>query len=148
MHEHDLHTKIALWVNRGVALLVFAHLFFLPAILRWYCSIRMLTQLDQQGIMAAFYCCAAVIFVALRNIERLMKSILAQQVFTRENVLRIRRIQWCCGGVSLLCVPASVCYLPLIFLVVIMAFACLMVSVVARVMDKAVAIREENDLTI
>ena len=148
MHKHDLHTKIALWVNRGVALLVFALLFFLPAILRWYCSIRMLTQLDQQGIMAAFYCCAAGICVALWNIERLMKSILALQVFTRENVLRIRRIQWCCGGVSLLCVPASVCYLPLIFLVVIMAFACLMVSVVARVMDKAVAIREENDLTI
>jgi hypothetical protein len=148
MHEHDLHTKIALWVNRGVALLVFALLFFLPAILRWYCSIRMLAQLDPQGIMAAFYCCAAVIFVALWNIERLMKSILALQVFTRENVLRIRRIQWCCGGVSLLCVPASVCYLPLVFLVVIMAFACLMVSVVARVMDKAVAIREENDLTI
>ena len=148
MHEHDLHTKIALWVNRGVALLVFALLFFLPAILRWYCSIRMLTQLDQQGITVAFYCCAAVIFVALWNIERLMKNILAQQVFTRENVLRIRRIQWCCGGVSLLCVPASVFYLPLVFLVVIMAFACLMVSVVARVMDKAVAIREENDLTI
>ena len=30
MHKHDLHTKIALWVNRGVALLVFALLFFLP----------------------------------------------------------------------------------------------------------------------
>ena len=77
MHKHDLHTKIALWVNRGVALLVFALLFFLPAILRWYCSIRMLTQLDQQGITVAFYCCAAVIFVALWNIERLMKNILA-----------------------------------------------------------------------
>ena len=148
MHKQDLHTKIALWVNRGVALLVFALLFFLPAILRWYSGIRMLTQLDQNGIMIAFYCCAVVIFIALWNVERLLNNILAERVFVQENVLCIRRIQWCCGGVSLLCVPASFFYMPLAFLVVIMAFACLMVSVVARVMDKAVAIREENDLTI
>ena len=148
MHKHDLHTKIALWVNRGVALLVFALLFFLPAILRWYCSIRMLTQLDQQGIMAAFYCCAAVIFVALWNIERLMKSILALQVFTRENVRRVSRVRWCCGIVAAICVAATVCYLPLVFVTVIMAFLCLVISVLVCAMDAAVTIREENDLTI
>ena len=38
--------------------------------------------------------------------------------------------------------------MPLIFLAVIMGFLCLMVSVVAGVMDAAVSIREENDLTI
>jgi hypothetical protein len=33
-------------------------------------------------------------------------------------------------------------------MVVIMAFLCLVVSVVAQVMAAAVAIREENDLTV
>ena len=75
-------------------------------------------------------------------------SRVAEQVFIRDNVRRIRRIQWCCCAVSLICVPASLAYLPLIFLVIIMAFLSLTVSVVASVMDAAVAIREENDLTI
>jgi heme exporter protein D len=39
-------------------------------------------------------------------------------------------------------------YLPLVFLAVIMAFLCLMISVVASVMDAAVTLQEENALTI
>jgi flagellar biosynthesis protein FliQ len=38
--------------------------------------------------------------------------------------------------------------MPLIFLVAVMAFLCLIVGVVAEVMDAAVTIREENDLTV
>ena len=96
----------------------------------------------------AFYCCAVFVFAALWNMDRLLTAILAEKVFIRKNVTRIRRIQWCCGLVSLICIPATFAYLPLIFMVVIMAFLCLTVCVVTRVMDAAVAIREENDLTI
>jgi hypothetical protein len=38
--------------------------------------------------------------------------------------------------------------MPLIFMLIVMAFLCLVVSVVASVMDAAVTIREENDLTV
>ena len=69
-------------------------------------------------------------------------------VFTRENVRRIRAVRWCCGGVGLICVPAAFCYYPLVFMVIIMGFLFLVVSVVCQVMDAAVTIREENDLTI
>ena len=92
--------------------------------------------------------CAAVIVCALWNVDRLLTNILSGRVFTRKNVIRIRRIVRCCGLVSLICVPASFAYMPLIFLVAVMAFLCLIVSVVAEVMDAAVTIREENDLTV
>ena len=141
-------TAVTLWVNRLIALVLAVLLFTLPLVLDWYSKYRTLLPQERLALTIAFYCCAVVIGIALWNMERLLRNILQELVFIRENVKRIRRVQWCCGGVSLLCVPASVFYLPLIFLVVIMAFACLMVSVVARVMDKAVAIREENDLTI
>jgi hypothetical protein len=80
--------------------------------------------------------------------EKLLQSILAQSVFTSDNVKRIRAIRWCCAGVSLICLPAAFIYLPLFFLVIIMGFLSLVVHVVAQVMAAAVALREENDLTI
>ena len=140
--------KLTLWCNRLVALAVAAMLFLLPAVLDWYQEFRWLTEVDRLVLMICFYACAAVISVALWNVDRMLTDILSLQVFTRKNVRRIRIVTVCCGLVSLLCIPAAVAYMPLIFLVAIMGFLCLMVSVVAGVMDAAVSIREENDLTI
>lgn len=141
-------TKITLWVNRGIAAALFALLFGMPALLDWYSQFRYLADIERNAITAAFYACAAVVYVALWNMDRLLSAILGGQVFVRENVRRIRSVQWCCGAVGLICIPAAVCYYPLIFMVIIMGFLCLVVSVVCRVMDAAVSIREENDLTI
>ena len=80
--------------------------------------------------------------------DKLLRNILAGEVFVRDNVRGIRRIQLCCGIISLICLPAALSYLPLTFMVIIMAFLFLVVWVVAQVMDAAVTIREENELTI
>ncbi|MBQ7415844.1 MAG: DUF2975 domain-containing protein [Oscillospiraceae bacterium] len=144
----NLTAVITLWVNRAVALAVGAMLFLLPYVLEWYQEFRWLSETEQLVLSICFYCCAAAIAVALWNVDRMLTDILAGQVFIRKNVKRIQRIQLSCGVVALICIPATVAYMPLIFLVVIMAFLCLMVSVVASVMDAAVTIREENDLTI
>jgi len=149
MERTNVIAKITLWVNRFVMVVMAVLLFALPAILDWYWSIRIsLTHTEKMVVCASFYCCAVAVFIALGNMELLIRSVLMNQVFIRKNVSRIRRIQWCCGIVSLICIPASFAYMPLIFLVVIMAFLCLAVSVVSCVMEAAVAIREENDLTI
>ena len=148
MNKENLSTKLTLWINRLLAVLVFALVFFLPGLLRWYSGIRMLTDAEQKAILAAFYGCAVFVELAFYHVDRLLTDILAGKVFIRKNVRRIRFIQWCCAAVSLLCVFAAVFYLPLIFLVVIMAFLSLSVGVIASVLDRAVEIREENDLTI
>lgn len=141
-------TRMTLWVNRLIAFLLAVLVCTLPLLLDWYCTYRTLTQAERIAIIVAFYCCAVVVSVALWNMDRLLTNILDGLVFVRKNVIRIRRVQWCCGIVSLICLLAALVYLPLCFLVVIMAFLCLVVNVVTRVMDAAVAIREENDLTI
>lgn len=148
MKNSNLGARITLWANRFIAITVAALVFLLPTLVDWYGRIRALTASERTAITVAFYCCAAVIAVALWQIDRLLCDILCAQVFTRKNVKRIRAIRWCCGMVSLICVPAAFAYIPLIFLVIIMAFLCLVVSVVAGVMNAAVIIREENDLTI
>ncbi len=140
--------RVTLWVNRVIALVVVALIFLLPTVIDWYCTFRTLTGLEQTAIAVAFYCCTVFIGIALWQIDRLLTAILHQQVFIRANVRRIRAIGWCCGTVSLICVPASFAYLPLVFMTVVMAFLCLVVHVVASVMAAAVTIREENDLTV
>ncbi len=148
MKKRNQSARITLWVNRIIAVVVASLIFLLPAVIRWYCNFRVLMPVEQTAITVAFYCCVVFIGAALWNIDRLLTAILQDEVFTRSNVRRIRAIGWCCGAVSLICVPATVAYLPLIFLTIVMAFLCLVVGVVANVMNAAVTIREENDLTI
>ena len=146
--KSDVSTVVTLWINRAVMVLMAVMLFALPRILDYYSQYRFLTESGTVAVTVSFYCCAVFIFVALWFMDGLLRSIRKGIVFVRANVLRIRRIRLCCGLVSLICLPAAVFYLPLSFLVVIMAFLCLAVSVVASVMDAAVVIREENDLTV
>ncbi len=141
-------TRITLWINRFVAALVAVLLPLLPALLRWYASVRTLTQAEHTAILVAFYLCAAITAVALWNMDGLLRNILQEKVFVRSNVRKIRATRWCCAAISLICLPAAFIYYPLLFMVIIMAFLSLVISVLVKVMAAAVEIREENDLTI
>ena len=143
-----LSTKITLWVNRCIAAAVVAIMFLLPWMLQVYSRWRDLENSAASAIFVAYYCCAAVVLFAQWHMEKLLKNILTDRVFIRENVKRVIAVRWCCLLVCLICAPASVFYLPLIFLTIIMGFLGLVVSVVANVLDAAVKIREENDLTV
>ena len=112
MKKQQNLTRTTLWINRLIALVIAALMVALQPIMDWYCTFRVLTQEEQTAITIAFYCCSAVIFFALWNMDRLLAAILEEKVFITENVRRIRRIQWCCGIVSLICVPAAFVYIP------------------------------------
>lgn len=141
-------TRLTLWITRLVALVIAVFLFVLPPLLNWYCTLRNISLVPKTMIAAAFYVSVIPISLALWQFDNILRNLLKGKVFLKENVRRIRIIQWCCFAVSLICLPAALFYYPLIFLVVIMGFLSLVVAVVCRVMDEAVAIREENDLTI
>lgn len=148
MKETLSAAHITLWVNRLIMALVLVLLPTLPFLLNWYSSVRALTVGEYTAIIVAFYCCAVITGFALWTMDALLRNILSEQVFVTKNVRYIRRVQYCCCLISLVCLPAAFVYLPLWFMVIIMAFLCLVISVVARVMEAAVVIREENDLTI
>ena len=148
MKKCETSVRITLFANRLVAAILAVLIFTLPLVLDWYCHYRSLTDLERTALTAAFYVCSVVVGIALWNMDSLLRAIAREEVFTPENVRRIRTIGWCCGGTALICVPAAFCYYPLVFMVIIMGFLFLVVSVVCQVMDAAVTIREENDLTI
>lgn len=148
MYDSKFATHFTRWANRALMVIMVALAATLPLLLNWYTGFRDLSGRQWWAICITFYCCAAVTAPALWFIDRLLGNILQQQVFTWQNVSLLRRIRWCCGGVCLLCVAPSFVYIPLVFLFMIMGFLCLAVSVLVQVMKAAVAIREENDLTI
>jgi hypothetical protein len=144
-------TKLTLWSNRVVMVMVLALTFVLPGLLRWYCSLLnnyIMPQRDLTGIWVSYIPCACVILFALWNVEMLLQNLFLQKVFVRENVRRVRRIQWCCCIVALVCVIDTIFALPMLLLGAIMGFLSLVVSVLAQVLESAVALQEENDLTI
>lgn len=143
-----MSATVTLWVNRVIFAVVVALTFLMPWLMDLYIKVRHLDSDAQRAIFIAYYACTPVVLLALWNIEKLVHRILAGEVFIRNNVRRISRLRWCCLLVSLICLPAAFFYLPLLFMVVIMGFLGLVVSVVANVMAAAVEIREENDMTI
>lgn len=140
--------SVTLWATRIVLIIMAVLVCTLPLILDWYCQHRMLLDLERTALTIAFYCCAVTVFIALFHMDALLRAIRAGTVFVQKNVQHIRAIQWCCLATALICTPAAFCYYPLIFMVVVMGFLSLVVSVVCQVMHTAVAIREENDLTV
>jgi len=139
---------LTLWANRLLLVTVAALACFMPGLLRWYNTFRPLEDVTNLALLIAFYLCVPITLFALYNLEKLLGNIIAGNVFIRPNVRIIRRVCGCCALVSLICLPAALYYLPLIFLSIVMAFLCPVVNVVRYVFDAAVTIREENDLTI
>lgn len=140
--------RVTLWAIRIVYVILAVLAVTMPTLLRLYARLRLLNTEAFLAVLVAFYCCGVVSALALWRMDRLVRNILKNMVFVPENVRLIRQVYWCCGGVSLICLPTSVQYPPLIFVVGIMAFLCLVVRVTAELMDAAIAIREENDLTV
>ena len=144
----ELSAKCTKWCCRILALVVIVMIFAFPTVLGWFRILRQLTDTACTVVMAGFYLCVPVVLYALWTMDRLVGNILIKQVFVAENVCYIRRIRWCCAGVSGLCIVPAWFYPPLWLMVVIMAFLALVVSLVKNIMAAAVELREENDLTI
>ena len=148
MKQIQSSLSVTRWVNRIIFLMVTALLFFLPSLLRWYESIRLLLAGQQQAILISYYTSAAFILYALWCIDRLLGNISQAQVFTHPNVTLIAQISFCCAGVGLVCLIGGCFYPPLLFLFIIMGFLSMVIHVVGHVIRAAVVLQEENALTI
>jgi len=148
MNHSQSSARFTQWINRIVFLVVAGLFFFLPRLLSWYASIRLLAPGQEKVILTAFYCCSAAILYALWCMEKLLANLAVQKVFTVGNVNLIHYVGICCAVVGIICFCAGFSYPPLMFLAIIMGFLSLTVNVVRHVIRAAVDLREENELTI
>lgn len=104
----------------------------------------------QQGVViyAALLLCSIFGWVVLWKLWRLLGNIQRGQVFTLENVGHMRAVSWCCASVALVCLLASLGYLPFLICAMAAAFMALIVRIVKNAFQQAVLMKAELDFTV
>lgn len=98
--------------------------------------------------IACFYPCALFAYVTLYSLLRVLFNIKKEDIFVSSNVKYLRRISWCCFAVAIITLVGGFFYVPFLLIAVAAAFMGLMLRIIKNVMQNAVEINEENELTI
>ena len=98
--------------------------------------------------IASFYPSAVFAYITLYSLLRLLFNFMKEQIFISDNVKYLRRIYWCCFAVAFITLVGGIFYIPFGFIAVAAAFVGLMLRIVKNVMQNAVEIKAENELTI
>lgn len=136
-----------------VVLLVVASCTF-PTFLRWlyldYHNLQNAAVYEEvvHTVIPAFYCCVPIAGAALGMMIRILVNVLRKDIFIRRNVTYFRLISWCCYAVCLITLIFGTHYVLLEVIAIAMGIIGTLLRVVKNIMQAAVEIREENDLTI
>lgn len=101
-----------------------------------------------RNVIMTFYLCAPFAAAALGMLIALLRNILRDAVFIPLNVRFLRYVSWCCFAVTLITLFFGYFYVPLLIIAFATGVVGILLRVVKNVMQAAVELREENDLTI
>lgn len=146
MKKGSVYCSIGFVFLFGAALI--ALLFFAPRIMALYASWRLLSAAVCSVVLAAFYASTVPAAVSLVCLFLLLRNILDERPFLRRNCLLIGIVSWCCVAVAVFTLIAGIRYMPLLLVTAAMLFIFLILRIVRRCFDAAIALKEENNLTI
>lgn len=98
--------------------------------------------------VSCFYPCAVLGYITLYSLIRMLFNIKEDKIFIHANVKYLRCISWCCFVVAFITLVGGIFYIPFCAVAIAAAFMGLMLRVVKNVMQNAVEINTENQLTI
>lgn len=130
------------------ALALAALLIFAPRLVALYAAWRLISAAVAGAVLAAFYCSALPAAVSLVCLFLLLRNLLAEQPFLRRNCTLIGIVSWCCVVVAVVTLVAGLRYMPLLLVTAAMVFIFLILRIVRRCFEAALALKEENSLTI
>ncbi|MFA7659958.1 MAG: DUF2975 domain-containing protein [Anaerovoracaceae bacterium] len=132
-----------------VILLVFVFAFIAPNLVDYYLGNVAIKHPDTAfWFLVTVYACCVPALYALYCLDRLLANIKKKEIFIEKNVKYLRRISWCCFAVSLLILIATFSSLLLFIAAIAAAFIGLILRVVKNVIEQAMILKDENDLTI
>jgi hypothetical protein len=131
-----------------VILLVIGAAFAAPYLVKSYVAYTAKNPDIIVPLLATLYGCSVPGLVALFCLDRLLANIKKKDVFIDKNVKYLRVISWCSFAVSAILFLSGFYYLLFLLIAVAAAFFGLILRVVKNVIEQAVAIKNDNDLTI
>ena len=144
----DKSVLASLICTRIVIILVICAAFAAPFLVKSYVSYAAKNPAVITPLLATIYACAVPGLVALYSLHRLLANIKKKEVFIERNVRHLRVISWCSFAVSAILFVSGFYYLLFLLIAVAAAFFGLILRVVKNVVEQAVAIKDDNDLTI
>ncbi len=95
-----------------------------------------------------FYPSAVFAGMILYCLIKLLNNIKSENIFIEQNGKLLRIVSWCCFVIGAITFIGGFFYMPFMFVALAGGFVGMMLRVLKNVMQCAVEIREENDLTI
>lgn len=120
----------------------------LPLLLQWYIANRGTPQENYVPMLVLGWLCVPPAFVALLCMHKLLKNMQKEQVFVKGNVRLFRVLSWCCFAAALPLLAFGFFTLLSVFFSAILAFIALLLRVAKNMLDTAVEMKVENDLTV
>lgn len=99
-------------------------------------------------LLISMYACILPAFSILFALNNIISCIQRDQIFTKNNVKKLRLISWNCIIIGIICFIAAFFYLPFIIVSIAAAFIALIVRVIKNTFEQARALKIENDYTI
>jgi len=97
---------------------------------------------------ACFYPSAVFAGIIIYSLIKLLHNIKNDKIFISQNVNCLRSVSWCCFVIALITFAGGFFYMPFMFVAAAGGFVGMLLRVLKNVMQTAVILREENDLTI
>lgn len=99
-------------------------------------------------LLATIYIGAIPAAFLLFSLYKLLHNLGNEIVFAQQNVRLLRHISWCCVFGAIICFISAFYYIAWVAVSIAAAFVALIVRIIKNVFAYAIAIKEENDLTI
>ena len=122
----------------------------LPLTIRFYGKYNSYFAENFYSLLVVFFLAGVFAELIIRELRKMFRSVLNDDCFVRENVVSLDRMSLYSFMIAIIMVCRLFIYTTVAVLVVILVFiiAGLFSKVLARVFDKAVTYKMENDLTI
>ena len=122
----------------------------LPLTIRFYGKYNSYFAENFYSLLVVFFLAGVFAELIIRELRKMFRSVLNDDCFVRENVVSLDRMSLYSFMIAIIMVCRLFIYTTVAVLVVILVFiiAGLFSKVLARVFDKAVTYKLENDLTI
>ena len=99
-------------------------------------------------LLPAYYAFCLPAYVALVTLDRLLAAVQRGQVFTANNVRRLRLISWACFAAAVVLAISGYVSLTFLALAIIAVFFGVVLRAMKNLFAAAVALQDENDYTI
>ena len=117
-------------------------------IVKWFLLNWLHHDYEAIMMMITVYACSFYGWIFLIQFWFLLESVKRGEIFTIENVLRLRNVSWSCAGTAVVSAVAAVYYLPFLFITLGGAIATITLRIVKNLFEQAIAMKSELDLTV